>query len=254
MMAKLHKGLLACGEIMVSPYINGVKSNQWYSLGEATKFELTNGSEKKEILSGKCESYNQPVSTIYIPTPSELTIDFVTIDSENLALLRSSVATATTQNAGTFNDVVVAKFDRSHRVSVRNVDTLVVKDNTDATTYVEGTDYVIDNKALGLFSVLSTGTITDGQELHVSGTMKASSFDSINSNDTLGIYYQVALSGKNMDTNKPLVVDVFKTQLVANGSVNFLSNDFLTGTVNGSPVMDENQNSVNIQYEISDAV
>lgn len=253
-MAKIHKGLLACGEIMVSPYLNGVKSNQWFSLGEATKFELTNGSEKKEILSGKCESYNQPVSTIYIPTPSELTIDIVTIDSENLALLRASVANLTTQNAGTFNDVVTAKFDRSHRVSVRNVDTLVVKDSTDTTTYVEGTDYVIDNKALGLFSVLSTGAIADGDELHVSGTMKASTFDSINSNDTLGIYYQVALAGRNMDTNKPLVVDVFKTQLVADGAVDFLSSDFVTGTLKGSPVLDENQKSVNIQYEITDAV
>ena len=72
-------------------------------------------------------------------------------------------------DVGTPEDVV-AKLDLWVKLDHRNIDddpALVLKDVTDATTYVEGTHYELD-RWTGRVKVLSGGTIVDGATLHAS--------------------------------------------------------------------------------------
>ena len=71
-----------------------------------------------------------------------------------------AAASATAEVVEGYHDL----FSKLANVKVSNV---VVKDATDVTTYVAGTDYVLHADE-GMIEILSTGSIGDGDTLHVS--------------------------------------------------------------------------------------
>jgi len=105
-----------------------------------------------------------------------MTIAFTTADINDtfnrLAYLSSEVAL--TQSAVTDEAVTIASAlaDKVEDLGFKDITALVVKDSTDVTTYVEGTDYTYDRK-WGTLIVLSTGSISDADELHVTLTANA---------------------------------------------------------------------------------
>lgn len=58
---------------------------------------------------------------------------------------------------------------------VYNLATITVKDNTEVTTYVAGTDYEVSSLARGFIQILSGGSINDGDTLKITYTLNASS-------------------------------------------------------------------------------
>ena len=76
--------------------------------------------------------------------------------------------TALTQTAQTATAVVIASAlaGKVEDIGYMDITTLVVKDVLDTTTYVLGTDYTYDRK-WGTLIVLSTGSITDADEIHL---------------------------------------------------------------------------------------
>ena len=88
----------------------------------------------------------------------------------------------------------------------RSVETVVVK--ADATTYVAGTDYVVDEE-LGRITILETGSIANDAELTVDYAIKASSRDTIISRSSTieGSLRFIARNpaGKNIDYFMPWV-------------------------------------------------
>ncbi|MDN5924462.1 MAG: hypothetical protein L0H70_05625 [Xanthomonadales bacterium] len=62
----------------------------------------------------------------------------------------------------------------SNPMGVKNVTTVTVKDDTDATTYVLNTDYTVDT-ATARISIIAGGAITDGDTVHAGYTPTAGS-------------------------------------------------------------------------------
>ena len=105
-----------------------------------------------------------------------MTIAFTTADINNtfnkMAYLASEAAL--TQTAVTDEAVVIASAlaDKVEDLGFMDITALVVKDATDTTTYVMGTDYTYDRK-WGTLIILSTGSISDADEIHVTLTANA---------------------------------------------------------------------------------
>jgi len=109
-------------------------------------------------------------------TKRNMSISFQTADINDtfnrLAYLSSEAAL--TQTVQTDIPVVIASAlaGKVEDVGYLDLTTLVVKDASDATTYVLGTDYTFDRK-WGTFIVLSTGSIVDTDEIHLTVTANA---------------------------------------------------------------------------------
>lgn len=103
-------------------------------------------------------------------TKRNMTIQFTTADINDtfnkIAYLASEAAL--TQIAQTDTPVVIASTlaGKVEDLGYMDITALTVKNNLDTITYVEGTDYTYDRK-WGTLIVLSTGSIADASEIHV---------------------------------------------------------------------------------------
>lgn len=98
------------------------------------------------------------------------TLAFTTADINNtfnkIAYLSSE--TDLTQTAQTDKEVVIssAAIDEVKEIGYLDITSLVVKNETDTVTYLEGTDYTYDRK-WGTIIFLSTGSISATDEIHL---------------------------------------------------------------------------------------
>ncbi len=97
-------------------------------------------------------------------------IDEFSAENLNLIMFGSGVTAANQSSGSAVSEVVNAPaiLDRSVFLAFTNVSSVVVKDVTDTTTYVEGTDYEIVNATTGELKILSGGSISVSDELHIS--------------------------------------------------------------------------------------
>lgn len=128
------------------------------------------------------EHYNSEGCTPLLDAkyPSKKTADIkfdtseITLAMQNKAFLGDIVQT--NQNIATAEPVVVAgnlvKEGSIVDIGYYNATALVVKDATDTTTYVEGTDYTFDAKS-GYMTIVEGGGITTGDILHLTVTAPA---------------------------------------------------------------------------------
>jgi hypothetical protein len=135
--------------------------------GNAPDFKLGMKTENKEHFSSESEVLLKDKDII---TKTEGKGSF-SLDEPNISNLTKffmgDAATSANQTAGTVTDeAVTALHDKFVQLSKLEVSDVVVINDAGTTTYVEGTDYVV-NKGQGLLMALSTGAITDNQALEV---------------------------------------------------------------------------------------
>ena len=94
-----------------------------------------------------------------------VTIVFESLNRENLALALFGTEQAVA-GASIVDESVTARLDKFTPLLHIKVTNIVVTDNTGMTTFVLDTDYN-ENEAFGTICALSTGSITEGQELFV---------------------------------------------------------------------------------------
>jgi len=112
--------------------------------------------------------------------------------------------------------------------------TVTVKDETDTTTYVQGTDYEVT--AAGL-KILSTGSITDGEVLHVDYDNKGTNV--LEALVESGSEVRVVLDGINDATGKPVTVKVHRWKPSPTTGLGLISDSFATFTIEGEVLADE---------------
>lgn len=121
------------------------------------------------------------------------TVDTISID--NMALFLGGSASTHTQanTAVTDEEITVQKgqyFQLGETTAnpggVRNVSAVVIQDDTDTTTYAEGTDYELDPD-LGIIYILASGSIANNDVLHVDYTPASETRDRAVSGSTLSV-------------------------------------------------------------------
>ncbi len=173
----------------------------------------------------------------------------ITIDMQNRAFLGTIVNT--TQTAETDKAIVIAGTEVMAGyivdIGILNGTGLIVKDATDTTTYVEGTDYTFDSKA-GFLEIIVGGSIVDGagldltvgdvpaQSIKTSATMKESAL--------LGRFTVVTAS----QTGNNFKYIFKKLSITQDGDFSIKGEDIATLSFTGSAMVDGVDNGVLSDY------
>lgn len=111
--------------------------------------------------------------------------------------------------ASVTNEVRTAYLDKWVPLANIKVSAVVITNVAGTTTYVLGTDYLLNTDA-GSFMPLSTGAITASQTLHVDYTFAAQDNIEVVTSSAAPIRYARFEGLNTADTNKPVIVDIFK--------------------------------------------
>jgi len=229
-------GFLGSGNVYADRKVSGISTGKRL-IGNATKFEVKENSEKKERVSKQTANYGSALNTVYVKKPAEVNLTLDDLDKENLALvfLGESSAVSVTGSAVT-GEVQTGYIDRILNTDFRNISAVVVKDVTDTTTYVLGTDYSIDNAQAGFIKVLSGGSISDGDVLHIDYTYGNMISDKVLGGTDSTVIVELTMIGVNQADQSNAIVEVYEAVLSPTTGVDFLSDDFtsieLAGTAN----------------------
>ena len=202
----------------------------WSGLGdklETDKFEITPDSEKKEKTSKSREAYGQSIAAVVIAKPTKISIVVGAASQEVMAMQFQGVIREDSQGAGAITDTITAKLDKWSKLSKRNVveAAFAVKDSTDTTVYVKGTDYLVDY-ATGEIKPLASGAIEADEVLHITGTALAVSTTVIRGGVRAQVRVRAVWQGVNMVNGREIECEAWEAVLTASKGFDFLANDF----------------------------
>lgn len=227
-------GFLGSGDLFFNRVVGGV-SQGWLRFGNATQFQIQENSEIKTRKSRQKASYGQTLNSVAIKGDAEISITLDDLDKDNLALAFLGTVSGVSVTGGSATaEVATAIHDKSLELANRKVSSVVVQDQTDTTTYVLGTDYEIENAAMGFIKVLSTGAITDGQTLHISYDYATVAGNKVAGGTDASIRVALRLDGENLATQQPVIADVYEAELSPQSGVDFLAEDFANLELNGT--------------------
>ena len=197
------------------------------------KFELNPEAEVKEQLGKGRANFGQVVNAATLPGKTGVAITLTEVNKDNLALIfLGSVATAAQGSGSVADEAVVAHLARHSELAYESISTVVVTDETDATTYDVDVDYSV-NARLGMIEILEGGDISEGDVLHVSYDYAVVSRDKITAGAAPEIRARMVLDGINYSNEKDVKVVVDIARLKPSSAVDFLADDFLELEIDG---------------------
>jgi hypothetical protein len=228
------RGFLGSGDLYIARYVNGAFED-YRGPFECEKFEIKPNSELKEKVSKGRSTYGQVVESVPVPQPADLTVDLGEVNKEALALALFGTTAALTQGSGTLsNEAVVTKLDYWKPLTKAKLTptTVVVTNVAGSTTYVEGTDYLV-NYQLGWVKTLTGGAIADASTIHVDATYEAITGDEIKGMTQTQVRAKFKFDGKNFADDLPVIVTVHEAIIAADSAFDFLADDFATLSLPG---------------------
>lgn len=221
-MLPVQKGIIAGGDL----YFDFLTP-----AGDSTGFDLA-GNCKKLIPKVTTETLKNPLNgrdtlgqigdSYTRITDSTISFAMNRYDPRIVAMFFAGSAVDITAVAGAYTATVTAIHDKWVPIEVIDLSTCTVKDSAEATTYTVNTDYEI-NLRLGMIKVLSSGTIGDGDELHLSGDKAAASGFKVTGATQPVVNVGLYFDGKNYVDGSDLKMRVWKAQLVADGDFDVLA-------------------------------
>ena len=206
-----------------------------------SKFEIKPNSDIKEALSKGRSTYGQPVATVALAKPADITIELTKMDAYGLMLALSGTAEEYTQGAGTVTDqalvLTAAKMDKWHDLGKENINqaAFVVTNSAATITYVEGTDYEV-NRVMGMIKPLSAGAIPSTETIKMDFGHAAVEGTRILGGTQAQVKGMFQLDGLNLVSNLPVEANVWEVVMKNDAGIDFLADDFgkvvLTGRAN----------------------
>jgi len=136
--------------------------------------------------------------------------------------------------SGTLTDEAVTLPDNQRWVQLpkTNFATLGFAVKKDAATLVLGTDYEV-NYALGLVRALKGGAVEAGGAVTVSGQHNAISGTLVRGGIKAQTRARVFGEGTNLETGKPIKLDIFDASLKPTAALDFAASEFVSATLAG---------------------
>jgi hypothetical protein len=222
-MKNTPSGLVASGDLYMDFLDSNGNSTGFQLVGNCKKFAPKVETETKENKMNGRDTFGQTSESFTRITGSSLAMTFNRYDPQILAAAFMGSAVDQTAAAGPYSATITGIKDRWVETGKTGLDTCVVKDATDATTYVEGTDYAV-NKRTGMIKVLTTDL--DGDNLHVTGNTLAKTGARITAGTQSVVNVALRLDGKNLATGENVLVTVWQTQLRSETEFDFMGEDF----------------------------
>ena len=228
------QAVLMSGDLIVQPLNEDYSAaSDFVDMGFADKLEIKVASDLKEMTSKGIGKYGQVIASVAIPKPAELSVEMSQLTNQNLASALMGTLTTTVQTSGNATlEPHTATKGMSFALLHRAVSSVVVKDATDTTTYVSGTDYTV-NTALGIVSVITSGAITSASTVHVSYSYAASTLDQILGSTMSQVKWNIILQGKNLVDGRDMIVRIPRALLTPNGAIDFMASGFMSLKMSG---------------------
>lgn len=246
-------GLICAGNVFLDRIVSGSRTGEHGPIN-ATAFSVNPGSaEKIDRISYMRDSFGQALDSVVFPGVSTLSIetDDAAADILQYALLGTlSDVTATSGSFPTGSpEVIVARLGYWTKLSKRDVAVTSVRHTSDTPVYTLGTDYIVDSTS-GMIKFLTTGAVTDGQNIEVVYTYGALSSRQIIASTETEIRAYVRLEGKNLANQKKVSVVCHEAVLTPSGELNLGGKEFITFGLSGTLVTPAGQSGPFIYTEI----
>ncbi len=218
--------LRLAGKIKFAVYDDSDVMGPIFDGGNTTELTLQAEGEDVEVVSTDYDNHGAALDSMSDPKPTTGTWKINRFSAMTLALACAGAATALTAAAAakTKNDFV-ATLGEGQRIATVPIDTLVVKDATDAITYVAGTDYEV-NEQLAILTPLVGGAIVAASTLHLGYNETAQTgFFEILGSTALGKKLWVGLDGRNLFNNKKISLVIDKLKLKPAGTISFIGSE-----------------------------
>lgn len=222
-MENVQIGLIAAGDLYMDFLDDAGASTGFQLVGNCKKFAPKVETETKENKLNGRDTLGQTADSYTRITSSTISLVFNRYDPNLLAAAFMGSAVDQTADAGAYTSTITGIKDKWVDTGSVGLDTCVVKDATDTTTYVDGTDYEV-NKRTGMIKVLTTDL--NGDELHVTGNLLAKTGSKITGATRPMVNVALRLDGKNMAGGSPILVTVWRAQLRVDSEFDFMGEDF----------------------------
>ena len=167
-----------------------------------------------------------------------MTLESLTIENLALAFWGQS---ANVEAGTSVTATVPAYLGKRMPLGHPQVSNVTVKDETDTTSYIEGTDYDID-AANGTLILLEGGSITEGELLNVS--LDHAAYGQVDAFTESSMERWLRFEGLNTIDDKPVIVDIFKAQLDPLQGYGLINEELGSVEVAGSVLYDDLQPGV----------
>lgn len=227
-------GILCAGDVYFDRLDDSGASTGIVYLFDAKKFEITEPSTAVVRESRGRDDYGQAKDTVYVKAPATLGIEGDEVSPAVLALALMGEAAALTQADGTVSDAVVGlKQDVYIQLPHVNIDAtgVVLTDSTAVTTYVEGTDYLI-NRRMGWMQALTAGAAAADNLLSYAYS-SVETGTQVTGGSQPAIRGRVILDGVNLATQGLVIVDCDEAILAPTGALDFSSGAFVRAALQG---------------------
>jgi len=216
-------GLRLAGKIMIGVYddTTGVRGSI-FAGGNTTELTLAAEGEDVEILSTDYANQGAALDSMSDPKPTTGTWKINRFTYQTLALACAGVATAlSAAESAAIPTTVTAVLGGGHLLDDDPINTVVVKNEAESTTYVLNTDYEV-NEELAVLTPKIGGSITAGQVLHVTHKASAKTGYEIAGSTALGKKIWRGLDGRNLMTGQKVRLIIEKLKLKPSGTIGFI--------------------------------
>ena len=192
-----------------------------FDAGNVTDFNITPEAEELEIIDTGNANYGQAADTMIDakPTKFSYSVNRFNIDNWDIAFMGDHVSRSAAL-ADIAAELVAAKKDSIFKLAGLDVSAVVIKDDTDTTTFDLATDYEIVDAELGLIKWLATDA-----SLHVAYTTAAESGFLLSGGTKTSKFLKLFGRGINRFTNKRCIVNIHRGSVKAGGSFSFVGTD-----------------------------
>lgn len=200
---------------------------------EVEKFEIKTNNERKEKLSRRKATYNQPYVSYGLPQPSDFAITFGEVTGRIFALMLAASVENLSAAAAPFTDVEVTTVED---VWVPTGKTYIsksgftVKNSAGDVTYVLGTDYAMDWE-LGLIKRLPGSAISAAVKL--AGTTEAITGMRLKGAQNYNQVMRLKLNGINLVTKRRMILQAPQGSVASETAYDFMSGDFASAALTG---------------------
>lgn len=223
-MTQETNGLLFAGDLLLSVRDPATGLFGGYNRLQADKFEIKTPSDMLQKTSKGRATFGQSWLTFFAGKPAEFSLTLDEMSREVLAMQLAGEVSALTQTAGALTGIEVTVVPGKWvEIGYENLDVaaLVVKDSTDTTTYVNGTDYEV-NPRLGVIYVPLGGTIPAGV-VKLTAAKKAFTGSQIAGGKQFSTTLRLKLDGINLITREGMLLEAQQATVSAQDAFDFLS-------------------------------
>lgn len=227
------QGFIGAGDVYIAPIGVGDVLGKLIDIGNTTQLGIKPNSNILEQISKKRDSYGDPLETVALKQPADLTMTLETVNIANLRYAFMGEDAAYTQASGTVTDeATTAKLDGWVQLGAEEISSLVLTNTGATVTYVEGTDYVV-NTRLGMYKALSGGAITEDQALLADYSRAAFTGAAIRGSTQAQIRAFLLLDGINKVDDSIGILKVWEVVLSPSGEFDWFRSEFNTIPMTG---------------------